>query len=214
MIMSKREAIERIYSEVHEYCSSLEGFSQSQVRRRVLVDSLDSKLFLIGQAPGERTQRVSGIPYTFPNGKLSITGRKLEKHLGSIGFTLIPDNCLSLVYSSDIAQYYPGKTNGRDNPPQEEQIKRFSPWLAGEIETIRPEVLILLGSVAAHSFFKVHGTDNPRFSSFLDRDFEVEVRGTKYKSIVLPHPASSYPDYTNLYRRAMKRISGITQPQL
>ena len=40
-----------------------------------------SKVFLVGQALGEQTQRISGRPYTKANGKLSNTGHNLDKFL-------------------------------------------------------------------------------------------------------------------------------------
>jgi uracil-DNA glycosylase family 4 len=208
--MDKFIEIEKLYIEAHEFCKSLPGFDSIQVPRKVLNPSLDSNLFIIGQAPGEKTQRVSGIPYTFPNGNLSVTGIKLDKHLSSAGYTLLSDNEKKLVYSSDIAQYYPGKVNGRDRKPSMEQIKNFSLFLNREISIINPSTLLLLGSVCANSFFNIFRNEEvENFSSLLDQEFISFINGKNYFTFVLPHPASSYVGYSGFYDRVMAKIKKI-----
>jgi hypothetical protein len=90
-----------------------------RVMRRVVPRAATSPLFVIGQALGPNRQRRSGLPYTYPNGDLSPTGRALDQFLRMIGFTIDPSGTLPYAYSSDIVQRYPGPApyRGGDRRP-------------------------------------------------------------------------------------------------
>ena len=161
--MDKGKLISEHYEKVHvcDRCFNSFGcklkYDSFKVRRKVLEGALDSKIFIIAQSIAERTQRLSGMPYTYTDGRLSSTGKKLEGYLSLIGYTIIPNSGRKLVYSSDIVHCYPGKKNNGngDNKPNPQEVKNCYVWLSKEIEIIKPKVLLLLGKVAAETFFNL-----------------------------------------------------------
>lgn len=105
-----------LYERIHEcrQCGSPEGNDPQWVKRVLERQALNSKIFLVGQALGERTQRVSGRPYIKVDGRLSLSGQNLDKLLRLFGFTVNPFESASgyqYVYSSDLIQCYPGRIN-------------------------------------------------------------------------------------------------------
>jgi uracil-DNA glycosylase len=84
MATDVRAEIARLYDEIHAHARR---FDPQAVPKRVIERALTSEVFLVGQAPGSRTQRLSGIPYVGQNGRLSQTGRRLDAYLGRFGYT-------------------------------------------------------------------------------------------------------------------------------
>lgn len=61
------------------------------VPRVLIPEVLESELFLVGQALGRDTQRLSGLPYVFPDWppyRLSNGGHLLDRWLDDCGYTI------------------------------------------------------------------------------------------------------------------------------
>lgn len=115
---------------------------------------MDADVFLVGQALGRDTQRLSGHPYTFPGGpphQLSRGGTLLNTWLSEIGCTIDPE-CGSrrYAYHADLHPGFPGRANGSgDIVPTAEQTGGASAWLRDELEIVRPGIIICLGKEAS-----------------------------------------------------------------
>jgi len=215
MLIDKIKLISGHYEKVHACNKCFNCFGCSfkhdslKVRRKVLEGALDSKIFIIAQSIAERTQRLSGLPYTYTNGQLSTTGKKLDKYLSLIGYTIIPNNGRKLVYSSDIVHCYPGKKNNGDgdNKPTSQEIKNCYDWLTKEIEIIKPKVLLLLGKVAAETFLSLFCKEElDNFELLLNKKFKIKINHLNLNIFILPHPASMYPNLSNIYKTTMDLI--------
>lgn len=98
--------------------------------------SLDSPIILIGEAPG-KNEDLKGEPFVGSSGKL------LNELLGSIDMTRAD------VYISNIVKYRPPEN--RD--PSKSEKKAFLPILLGEINLIKPKVIVTLGSHSLSMFY-------------------------------------------------------------
>lgn len=110
-------------------------------------------VMIVGQALGSRTQRKSGVPYTFPGGVLSRTGKVLEEFLELSGLSF------NKVYCTDAVKCYPGRKLGGDRHPNKGELDNCSYWLLYELLIVRPKVLVLLGRVAEKAFRRITLTD-------------------------------------------------------
>jgi uracil-DNA glycosylase family 4 len=155
-----------LYRDVHE-CETCFGDpacgmlpDEERVMRQVVRRAASSAVFVIGQALGPNTQRRSGLPYMYPNGVLSATGRALDHLLQAIGYTIDATSGRPCVYSSDIVQRYPGRAagGGGDRAPTRREVENCAEWLNTELRIVGPRVILLLGRPAARHFLESHGT--------------------------------------------------------
>lgn len=209
--MSKLEELKQLYERIHQ-CTKCYEFSSCNIKpdskkvQRVLVPgTLCSKVFLVGQALGGKTQRLSGIPYTKPNEELSPAGKRLEKHLQKISYCMphLGNDGRQMVYSLDIVQCYPGlkPPGGRDGKPTAQAIATCLPWLVSEIEIMRPQIIVLLGKLAAQVFLRRYcRQDFKQVDTVLRKEFSCLLNGLRLYIYVLPHPAAAYPGFSSIYQ--------------
>lgn len=93
----------------------------------------DARLMVVGEAPGAREDR-TGLPFVGPAGKL------LDLMLASVDLARDRN-----VYICNVLKCRP--PGNRDPLPDE--IESCTPWLRRQIELVRPEVLLGVGSFAA-----------------------------------------------------------------
>jgi uracil-DNA glycosylase len=94
-------------------------------------------LAVIGEAPGAE-EDASGRPFVGRSGQL------LDKILLAAGFAR------QEVYICNIVKCRPP---GNRNPLQDE-IKNCMPWLLGQLQIVKPKVILILGKVAANTIFE------------------------------------------------------------
>jgi DNA polymerase len=122
---------------LEELRAALDRFTGCALRdtatRLVFADGAeDTKLMLIGEAPGAEEDR-AGKPFVGPAGQL------LDKMLASIGLDRANLRIVNVV---------PWRPPG-NRTPAESEIAVCLPFLHRHIALIRPEILLLLGGVAA-----------------------------------------------------------------
>lgn len=189
--------LRRLYREIHECerCLADPGClmvpDDQRVVRRLVARSAASPLFVVGQALGPDTQRRSGLPYIYPDGRLSPTGRVLDEFLRHMGFTIDPSGTLPYVYSSDIVQRYPGPSpgTGGDRRPTAGEVRNCAEWLDAELRVVRPWVVLLLGREPARYFLRAYGQHG-----------RVEW-GTPREVDIADHRATAFAVYHPAYRR-------------
>ena len=91
----------------------------------------DSKLFVIGEAPG-KAEDDSGIPFVGDSGAL------LEKMWRSVGIES------KKAYVTNIVKCHPPE----NRKPENDEIKACKPWLINQLTLIKPKVLVLLGATS------------------------------------------------------------------
>lgn len=108
--------------------------------------SADAKILFIGEAPGKNEDE-QGRPF------VGAAGKFFDQMLESIGLARED------VYITNIVKFRP--PNNRDPLPHE--IEASLPWLEGQINIIRPKLIVFLGRHSLNHFFpdeqisKAHG---------------------------------------------------------
>lgn len=137
--ISRLEKIEAINAEYSRLPSTAANWKLS--RRFVPGEGrLNAKVMLIGQAPGAEEDRYLR-PFIGRSGKL------LDKLLRSAG--LMRRN----VYITSVVQFFPPE----NRMPADDEIALCKPFLERQIAEIDPEIIVLLGSVAAKTVVGMDG---------------------------------------------------------
>jgi DNA polymerase len=99
----------------------------------------DAAILVVGEQPGER-EDLSGRPFVGPAGKL------LDRALGELGIAR------SQLYLTNAVKHFRFERRGRQRlhrNPEAMHVQACRGWLAGEIERVRPRVILCLGATAA-----------------------------------------------------------------
>ena len=132
-----------------------------------------AQVMFVGEQPGDREDR-EGKPFVGP------AGRVLDEALEEAGIDR------RRVYITNAVKHFKWKPQGKrrlHQKPNAAEINACRPWLDGEIATVKPHLLVLLGATAAQAL--------------LGRDFRVSLqRGQFIERPGLPlmmatvHPSS------------------------
>lgn len=99
-------------------------------------------IMLVGEQPGDR-EDVEGLPFVGPAGRL------LARALGDAGID--PE----LTYQTNAVKHFKFTRKGGKRrihqKPNRTEVVACRPWLIAEIETLEPQVIVLLGATAAQS---------------------------------------------------------------
>jgi uracil-DNA glycosylase len=163
---------------------------------------VESRVLLVGQAPGDKEPAL-GRPFAWTAGK------QLFKWFNTIG--LDEPSFRSRVYMAAVCRCFPGKNpKGGDRVPDDDEIAACAPWLAREVELLKPTLLIPVGRLAIGRF--VPGAEDQQLTEIIGKTFRITVAGHELDAIPLPHPsgASTWhrmePGMT-LTKKALRRIA-------
>jgi len=101
------------------------------------------RVMIIGQAPGA-VEVTTGLPFS------GRAGAELRRWLARAGID--EDH---LPYRTAMTKCFPGKTGGGagDRKPSPPEIALCAPWLVRELETVRPQVVLLVGQLSIERFW-------------------------------------------------------------
>ena len=124
----------------------------------------DAELMLVGEQPGDHEDR-EGRPFVGPAGRL------LDEALEEAGIDR------TRVYVTNAVKHFKWQARGKRRihaKPNWSEVSACRPWLDGELEALRPDVLVCLGATAAQAL--------------LGRSFRVtQQRGEPVESDLAPH---------------------------
>jgi uracil-DNA glycosylase len=144
----------------------------------VVCEPVQTKILLIGQAPGDK-EPVLGRPFAWTAGKT------LFKWFESIG--LGEDAFRQQVYMTAVCRCFPGKNpKGGDRVPDAIEIEKCSRWLQAEIELLQPEMILLVGKLAISQYLEVN-----RLTEVIGQCFQKQLHGVDADLIPLPHPSGA-----------------------
>jgi uracil-DNA glycosylase len=182
-----------LYKEIHD-CRVCPNMTPPEAVRRADAVTLETDTFVISQAPAEGYVRRSGVNFFDANGRLGGTGRNLERFLNQFGRTVHPYRDIKLssgcivpaardgflpVYNTDTVQCFPGKkSSGEDRAPSGREISNCiaQGYIAKELKTIRPKLLLLMGDKSRRSFYK-HFIGTPRRDTLSEHIAAIVSRG-------------------------------------
>jgi len=130
----------------------------------------DARLMFIGEAPGA-DEDLQGVPFVGEAGQL------LNRMLNNLGLHR------EEVYIANVVKSRPPKN--RD--PEPDEIAACLPFLENQIRAIRPQVIVILGRIAAHALL---GTKEPitRLRGRWQRYRDIRVMPTFHPSYLLRAP--------------------------
>jgi uracil-DNA glycosylase len=139
---------------------------------------VNSKIILIGQAPGEREGDL-GRPFAWTAGKT------LFKWFASIG--LEEEAFREKVYIAAVCRCFPGKNpKGGDRVPSRVEIQNCKSWLQAEFELLQPELVILVGKLAIEQYLEVD-----KLVNVVGKSFREDMDGRLIDIVPLPHPSGA-----------------------
>ena len=131
-----------------------------------------SPLVLIGEGPGEN-EDATGLPFVGRAGKL------LDDILAAVNLTR-NDVYLTNTVKCRAAVEEGGRMKNR--PPRAGEIRACNPYLQGQLEAIKPEIILCLGGPAA--------------KTVIDKDFRItQDRGKWYEKAGAKTMATFHPAY-------------------
>lgn len=140
-----------------------------------------SKVFLVGQAPGDK-EPVFGRPFAWTAGKTLFKWFEESSTLNESQFR-------NGIYMAAVCRCFPGKKEtGGDRVPSRDEIANCRTWLDKELEILRPELVIPVGKLAIEQFLP-----NGRLDQVIGKIFRTRYRGRSFDIIPLPHPSGASP---------------------
>ena len=104
----------------------------------VIDGDIGDRVMIVGQAPG-RVELTTRMPFS------GRAGAELRRWLARAGIA-----AEDLPYRTSITKCFPGKarTGSGDRRPSPAEIALCAPWLEAELGLVRPEIIVLVGTLA------------------------------------------------------------------
>ena len=159
-----------------------------------------SHVILVGQAPGDREPKI-GKPFAWTAGKTLFRWFKN-------GTGLDEEHFRSSIYMAAVCRCFPGKqSTGGDRAPSPEEVRTCSKWFKGELEILRPILLIPVGKLAIQQFLQFE-----KLVDVIGKQFKGTYEGHSFDVIPLPHPSGASPWHStepgkSLTQQALKQIN-------
>ena len=128
-------------------CTKCPHLARSRTQTVFGVGNPDAELMFIGEAPGA-DEDARGEPFVGRAGQL------LTKIIETMGFSRAE------VYIANVLKCRPDMPRGSsgNRPPTPEEMETCLPYLAEQIEIIKPKVLVALGATAVEGLLGTRGT--------------------------------------------------------
>jgi uracil-DNA glycosylase family protein len=134
-----------------------------------------SEVMLVGEQPGDR-EDIEGRPFVGPAGRL------LDEALARAGIDR--DN----VYITNVVKHFKWKPRGKrriHQKPNAEEIGACRPWLEGELEAVKPRVIVCLGATAAQALLGRTFRVSRQRGEFVESPLAPLVTATVHPSSIL-----------------------------
>src|SRR2546421_8479586 len=134
-----------------------------------------SRMMLVGEQPGDQ-EDLQGKPFVGPAGRL------LERALDEAGIAR------RQVYITNAVKHFRFTRRGKrrlHEKPNAGQIRACRPWLDGEIEAVRPRIIVLLGATAAQAVMGPAFRVSKQRGEVLNSPVGVPVVATVHPSSIL-----------------------------
>lgn len=142
--------------------------------------AVESRIFLLGQAPGPHEARL-GRPFAWTAGKTLF--RWLERATGASEVVV-----RERVYIAAVVRCFPGKTaGGGDRVPTADECALWRGFVRREVEILRPRLVLPVGRLAIR---EVLGHAEP-IAAVVGRSISTRFHGVDVDVIPLPHPSGA-----------------------
>jgi DNA polymerase len=137
-----------------------------------------SRLMLVGEMPGDREDQL-GKPFVGP------ASRELDRGLEAAGIDRRD------AYLTNAVKHFKFEERGRrrlHQTPKRFEVRACRPWLDAELAVVKPEVLVLLGAIAAQALLGSSFRVTQRRGERLDSELAPVVIATVHPSSILRQP--------------------------
>ena len=134
-----------------------------------------AEVMLVGEQPGDR-EDVEGRPFVGP------AGRVLDTALERAGIER------DRVYITNVVKHFKWRPRGKrriHQKPNIEEISACRPWLDGELEAVKPRVLVCLGATAAQALLGRQFRVSRQRGEFIESPLAERVTATVHPSSIL-----------------------------
>ena len=142
--------------------------------------SINAKVIFVGEQPGDQ-EDIVGRPFVGPAGKL------LDQALAEAGILR------SQIYLTNVVKHFkwvPAPRGKRriHKEPRYSEINACQPWLDGEIDALKPQVLVCLGATAAQALLGKEFSVSRQRGEFVKSTLAPTVMATVHPSSILRAP--------------------------
>jgi DNA polymerase len=134
-----------------------------------------AKIVFVGEQPGDQEDK-QGRPFVGPAGRL------LDEGLELAGIDR------SSAYVTNAVKHFKWTARGKRRihaKPSWSEVAACHPWLEGELEAIRPEVLVCLGATAAQALLGRQFRVTKERGTWVDSELAPRVTATIHPSSIL-----------------------------
>jgi DNA polymerase len=154
------------------------------------VGAPDAQLMFVGEAPGAEEDR-QGEPFVGASGEL------LDKMIKAMGWSR------DTVYIANVLKCRP--PGNRD--PKPDEVQACEPFLARQIEMIRPRIIVTLGKPAAHLLLRSNAPISALRGSFHEYR-GIKLMPTFHPAYLLREPARKRETWSDL-KQVMTELASL-----
>lgn len=137
-----------------------------------------AKVIFVGEQPGDQ-EDLQGRPFVGP------AGRMLDQAMVEAG---IPRHETYITNAVKHFKWEPMGKRRKHKRPSAAEIAACRPWLEAEIEALKPEIVVCMGSTATQSVFGRAAKVTEMRGRFGRTDLSAETFVTMHPSAILRHP--------------------------
>ena len=163
--------------------------------------TLSSRLAIVGEAPGKREVE-EGRPFVGNAGKL------LDELLEEAGIDR------SKVYVTNVVKVRPTKEDGgrlQNRPPRAGEVREGVEILREELDLIKPEALVLLGTTPAKALLKKSFTLKSERGRLLDSELGLPALATYHPAYLLRLRGIESEDYGRMRSQVVEDLGTAWQ---
>ena len=163
--------------------------------------TLSSRLAIVGEAPGKREVE-EGRPFVGNAGKL------LDELLEEAGIDR------SKVYVTNVVKVRPTKEDGgrlQNRPPRAGEVREGVEILREELDLIKPEALVLLGTTPAKALIKKSFTLKSERGRLLDSELGLPALATYHPAYLLRLRGIESEDYGRMRSQVVEDLGTAWQ---
>ena len=130
-------ALRRLHARIRG-CTKCVAAGYLEAAAPVVAGAITDRVMIVGQAPGE-VELTTRTPFS------GRAGAELRRWLARAGI-----GEADLPYRTAITKCFPGKaaTGAGDRRPSPGEVALCAPWLEAELALVRPEIVLLVGTLA------------------------------------------------------------------
>lgn len=170
--------------------------------------SVRAEVLFVGEQPGDE-EDLTGRPFVGPAGRL------FDKALEEAGIDR------SRTYVTNTVKHFKWKPRGKrrlHEKPNAREIGACQPWLAAELEVVKPRILVLLGATAAQAMLGKQFRVTKERGIWLDSPHAEKVIATVHPSSILraPDPQTrelQYAEFVEDLRTIVKELNTVSGRQ-